>query len=318
MLETEFCKSPPYTVQRLAELVLHPKKHYRFLPAFLRALNRIVTVSSPVSDFPFPSRRAQSGGASLSPQVNGSPQINGSSEKDDLGSDASLGGALLTPIPWLKHHALGAPSAAGSTGAQREVELHSESTETIEGPNGAGSIETVSVTINGIPSATSIAHTIPPHPPSPTLSDQSDASSSSSSAGPPTTDAQLREQGAVTQGELLRQEQEAGVIPLTQATSIPSGRSLASGITSRDSSHASAPGVPLEDDEIPHARGPEEIGVEDIGPTHAAGDIEMRSRRRTASPSPPLDSEARQSADSRQPVHASDDMDEEGSDDVSR
>ena len=288
MLEYDFANSPPYTVQRLAELVLYPKKHYRFLPAYLRALDRIVSVSSPLSDFPLPTLHATPPGGFL---TNGDgSQMNGITERDGLGSDESLGGALLTPIPWLRNNAL---TSVSTNSSQREGELRSESTELIEGPNGAGSIETVSVTVNGVPSATSIAHTTPA-PASPTLSDQSDASSSSSSGS---AEAQLREQGGVTQGELLRQEQEAGVIPLTQA---PARRTLiAAGAVAvgREPALATASGTapdPMDErpDEHPHARGPEEIGMEDMGPQHQslAGGLDMEAavgRGRSKSPQPP-------------------------------
>ncbi|KAK3701639.1 hypothetical protein LTR37_015390 [Vermiconidia calcicola] len=287
ILEKDFAHSPPYTIQRLAELVLHPKKHYRFLPAYLRALDRIVSVSSPISDFPLPSLNANKHGGFL---TNGdASQANGVPERDGLGSDESLGGALLTPIPWLRNNAL---TNMTSSTSQNEGELRSESTETIEGPNGAGSIETVSVTVNGVPSATSVAHTSPA-PASPTLSDQSDASSSSSSG---TTEAQLREQGAVTQGELLRQEQEAGVIPITQTS--PRRALLAGGAVAvgrepavSGASHVSIETIEDGPDEAPHARGPEEIGMEDMGPQHAPHDagLDMEAavgRGRSKSPQP--------------------------------
>ena len=289
ILEKDFAHSPPYTIQRLAELVLYPKKHYRFLPAYLRALDRIVSVSSPYSDFPLPSLHVAPPGGFL---TNGdTSQVNGIAERDGLGSDESLGGALLTPIPWLRNTSL---ASAASSGNQGEGELHSESTETIEGPNGAGSIETVTVTVNGVPSATSVAHTSPA-PTSPTLSEQSDASSSSSSGG--NTEAQLREQGAVTQGELLRQEQEAGVIPLTQSSprrSLIAGGAVAVGREPAMTAGPAAAPDPMDErpEEHPHARGPEEIGMEDMGPQHQSLDagLDMEAavgRGRSKSPQPP-------------------------------
>lgn len=295
VLEKDFAHSPPYTIQRLAELALYPKKYYRFLPAYLRALDRIVSVSSPVSDFPLPSLYPTlNGGFLTNGDVN---HANGHSENNGLGSDESLGGALLTPIPWLRNNALGhLASQSQSSQSQNEGEIRSERTETIEGPNGAGSIETVSVTVNGIPSATSLAHTSPAQPNSPTLSEQSDASSSSSS-GP--TEAEMREQGAVTQGELLRQEQEAGVIPVNQSIH---GRSLlAGGAAAVGREPVPGPGHrgtldSIEDrppaEETPHARGPDEIGPEDMGPQHAPLDagLDMEAavgRGRSKSPQPP-------------------------------
>jgi len=97
----------------------------------------------------------------------------------------------------------------------------------IEGPNGLGGIETVSVSVNGISSTR--GDSISP------ISDENGITS-------------LRAEGGVTQGELLRQEQRAGVVPVTQLGN--KGDTDGMG----------------EEDEMPHARGPEEIGMEDMGP----------------------------------------------------
>ena len=89
----------------------------------------------------------------------------------------------------------------------------------------------------------------------------------------------------VTQGELLRQEQRAGVVPLSQlarqqqqgqGSNPPPG-------TAEDEDSTMAEDGGSEDDEIPHARGPEEIGPEDMGPQSAApstypgGAVDVRS-----------------------------------------
>ncbi|KXT05235.1 hypothetical protein AC578_8400 [Pseudocercospora eumusae] len=294
ILQYDFAESPPYTIQRLAEMALRPKKHYRFLPAYLRALDRVVSVSSPVSYFPLPALHTPINGGFL---TNGDAQVNGISDREGLGSDESLGGALLTPIPWLRNqqNALGPTPAA----SESQGELHSESTETIEGPHGAGSIETVTVTVNGISSATASQPSSSPIA-SPTLSEQSDASSSSSAS----TDAQLREQGGVTQGELLRQEQEAGVVPVSTAgqtmtprRSMPAG---GAGAVGREPLVGGAPGIAesaMDEgvEEEFHARGPDVIGMEDTGPqpTSPPGQghvLDMEAavgRGRSKSPRPP-------------------------------
>lgn len=295
ILEYDFAQSPPYTVQRLAELVLRPRKHYRFLPAYLRALDRIVSVSSPVSDFPLPTLHSSLNGGFL---TNGEAQVNGISEREGLGSDESLGGALLTPIPWLRSQ--GGMLNPSSSGTTSEGELHSESTETIEGPHGAGSIETVSVTVNGISSASAVTHSSASSSPiaSPTLSEQSDASTSSSAS----TEAQLRDQGGVTQGELLRQEQEAGVVPVNPAGHpMTPRRTLIGGGAAAVGRDAPATGIPTVstdvqmDDEQPHARGPDVIGMEDMGPQphpieSGGAVLDMQAavgRGRSKSPQPP-------------------------------
>ncbi|KAK6431719.1 hypothetical protein LTR95_012119 [Oleoguttula sp. CCFEE 5521] len=237
LLQRDFAHSPPYTLQRLAELVLHPRQHYTRLSPFLRALDRIISVSSPLSDFPLPTH----------PNGTNSFLTNGDTPSEELGSDESLGGALLTPIPWLRQNSAGQGGSQGGDG-----ELHSEGMESIQGPNGVGSIETVSVVVNGISS--SAGHNSSPGnslPASPTLSEQSDASTGSSAGSAGTMEGMLREQGGVTQGELLRLEQEAGVVPVAQQRAGATG-GTASG----------------EEGEAPHARGPEEVGMEDMGPQH--------------------------------------------------
>jgi hypothetical protein len=91
----------------------------------------------------------------------------------------------------------------------------------------------------------------------------------------PTTEETLRSEGAVTQGELLRQEQEAGVVPVSPRAMRMSDEEMNAAIGG-DGAEA----------EQAHARGPEEIGDEDIGPQHghlgAVLDLEAavgRSRR---------------------------------------
>ncbi|KAF2277846.1 uncharacterized protein EI97DRAFT_431912 [Westerdykella ornata] len=122
-LTKNFSKYPPHTLQRLAELVLEPKKHYRFLPPYLRALDRVVSVTSSTTIFPFPHATLPTTAGFLNGTIT-PPQ-------STLGSDESLGGALLTPIPWL---------------ANRQATA--ESTEMVDAPRSAGRIETVAV-VNG-------------------------------------------------------------------------------------------------------------------------------------------------------------------------
>lgn len=86
-LNMTFSTAPPHTVQRLAELLQRPNEHYRSLSKFLRAIQRVISVSSTVDQFPLPS--------AVESQSPGMLNI--------LGSDESLGGALLTPISWLQN-----------------------------------------------------------------------------------------------------------------------------------------------------------------------------------------------------------------------
>ncbi|TVY56971.1 hypothetical protein LCER1_G001641 [Lachnellula cervina] len=230
-LQSLFSKHPPHTIQRLAELILAPRKHYRTLPTYLHAVDRVVHVSSGAHIFPLPpvirnpSPAVSNGSSALDPlSISwGNP----ATAQSNLGSDESLGGALLTPIPWLNKN-----GSRSGTHSPLEGEVKTESTEMIDGPNGLGGIETVSVSINGVSSATK----------------ESPASG---------VEAVLRAEGGVTQGELLRQEQRAGVVPATQL-----------GPRGTDSEGMG------EEDEAPHARGPEEIGMEDTGPQAASSGIE--------------------------------------------
>ncbi|KAL6236197.1 hypothetical protein BDW75DRAFT_229649 [Aspergillus navahoensis] len=110
-LRSLFSSKPPHTIQRLAELILRPNAHYRTLPAYLRALDRVVSVTSSADVFPFP---MQSGAATAQPNgsLNGA-QTTFSLPDDALGSDEALGGALLTPIPWLSNSSSPGPEGTG-------------------------------------------------------------------------------------------------------------------------------------------------------------------------------------------------------------
>ncbi|KAF2139920.1 uncharacterized protein K452DRAFT_274471 [Aplosporella prunicola CBS 121167] len=248
-LSNNFANEPPHTIQRLSELVLRPKQHYRFLPSYLRALDRVVSVSSTTAVFPLP----QAAVPASSSVLNGMSSGVATNPAAVLGSDESLGGALLTPIPWLRADRERTDGAAGS--ARNQSELVRESTEMVDGPNGAGRIETVSV-INGMLGSTPTASTMAGTPPT----------TAASSNVPSTTSDALREQGAVTQGELLRQEQEAGVVPVGQTTPRRGLLSTAAvtGGTTEPAEESNTQDEPPE--EHPHARGPEEIGAEDMGP----------------------------------------------------
>jgi hypothetical protein len=99
-----FLNKPPHTIQRFAELILRPTAHYRTLPAYLRAVDRVVSVTSGADVFPF----GTPANATPSIQPNGLVHPTNSAGvclapdyATGLGSDESLGGALLTPIPWL-------------------------------------------------------------------------------------------------------------------------------------------------------------------------------------------------------------------------
>ncbi|OAQ68410.1 protein phosphatase 4 core regulatory subunit R2 [Pochonia chlamydosporia 170] len=204
----------PHTIQRLVELTLKPTAHYKALASYLHAVDRVVRVTSGTNVFPLPPAIPDMSSIELNGDDKdpASAVSWGNSTVAGLGTDEALGGALLTPIPWLTRRSPESNGDTPSAGAQ----IHSESTETIDGPNGMGRIETVSVSVNGIPST---GHT-----------------------------------RGVTQGELLRQEQRAGVVPVSQLN------------RNQESPNQEEGEMHEEEEEVPHARGPEEIGVGDTGP----------------------------------------------------
>ncbi|KXG53007.1 Protein phosphatase 4 core regulatory subunit R2 [Penicillium griseofulvum] len=116
-IKSFFEDKPPHTIQRLAELVLYPTKHYRTLPAYLRAVDRVVSVTSSADIFPFQTSagtNAQTNGLGLAGNNGGAympPDF-----AHSLGSDESLGGALLTPIPWLTNASFESEDANGDAG----------------------------------------------------------------------------------------------------------------------------------------------------------------------------------------------------------
>ncbi|RDW87651.1 hypothetical protein BP5796_03345 [Coleophoma crateriformis] len=234
-LKTLFTEYPPHTIQRFSELILNPRQHYKSLYSYLHAVDRVVHVTSGANVFPLPPAVPDPSAASVLSNGLGTTDPASiswgnptSTAQATLGSDESLGGALLTPILWLN-------KSANNHVGDLEGEVRTESTETIEGPNGPGGVETVTVSVNGISSTT--AATI----------DNGNAS--------------LRAEGGVTQGELLRQEQKAGVVPAAQLSG--HGRGDCDGMG--------------EDDEVPHARGPEEIGMQDMGPQASGTAMERGS-----------------------------------------
>lgn len=219
-----FKSYPPHTIQRIAELILCPRAHYKALASYLHALDRVAAVTSGTNTYPLPPPIPDMSMIQLNGDEPNDPAMAVSWSNPTsvaVGSDEALGGALLTPIPWLTRDT---PPPEAVVEPPVGAQIHSESTETIEGPNGVGSIETVSISINGVPS---IGHS-----------------------------------RGVTQGELLRQEQRAGIVPVTQLT-------RPHDMMGEGEQSEASEDQPMGDDdgeEAPHARGPDEIGVGDTGP----------------------------------------------------
>jgi hypothetical protein len=109
-------EKPPHTIQRLAELILYPKKHYNTLPAYLRAVDRVTSVTSSADIFPFrtPATENYHSNGLVHPG-NSSGVYIAPDYAQGLGSDESLGGALLTPIPWLSNASFDGEDVNGDT-----------------------------------------------------------------------------------------------------------------------------------------------------------------------------------------------------------
>lgn len=198
--------------------MLNPNKHYKTLPAWLRAVDRAVSVTSTADIFPLPQAQSLPQGVLDTALTNG--VINGlgsgtggggilwtTSDTRDavLGSDESLGGALLTPIPWLKNGEI-----AGT------MSPRSDPLEPVDPPSNAFVPE--------------------------------------------------RQDGAVTQGELIRMEQEAGIVPVSQV--------IGDGNVDIEGEGSEA---------VPHARGPDVVGVEDMG-LQDGKDVELQISKGSPKP----------------------------------
>ncbi|KAF4592049.1 protein phosphatase 4 core regulatory subunit R2 [Ophiocordyceps camponoti-floridani] len=146
---SKFPTEPPHTVQRLAELLLSPRAHYKALASYLHAVDRVVHVTSDTAVYPLPPpvpdmaalRAVVNGEEGFAAGVAWSKATTSSSVSvATLGSDEALGGALLTPVPWLTRSP--EASTGGSPVGNSAARIHSEGSETIEGPNGMGRVET--------------------------------------------------------------------------------------------------------------------------------------------------------------------------------
>ena len=156
-------------------------------------------------------------------------------------TDESLGGALLTPIPWLKNGTVSSRTE-DSSGTQSSAETGSEEEmEGFESPlDSSGSLSPTSPrSAPAIAIANPASHPLVPE----------------------------REDGAVTQGELIRQEQEAGVVPVGHSDADSRGMILdpeeEDGDDERDELEDTTDREPAT--EMPHARGPGVLGAVDVG-----------------------------------------------------
>ncbi|KAJ6021216.1 Protein phosphatase 4 core regulatory subunit R2 [Penicillium herquei] len=137
-----FVDKPPHTIQRFAELILHPTAHYRTLPAYLRAVDRVVSVTSGADIFPFNTPASTDYSNGILHPTNSAGAYLTPDYAHGLGSDESLGGALLTPIPWLT-------TASFDSADSSALEAAGESSHLETQQVGTGTTATVASTIEG-------------------------------------------------------------------------------------------------------------------------------------------------------------------------
>ncbi|KAL9119063.1 MAG: hypothetical protein Q9187_004383 [Circinaria calcarea] len=204
-LQTSFSTAPPHTIQRLAELIIRPSDHYRTLPSYLRAIDRVISVSSTADIYPL---SVVAPGSSENGDVTANSYLttgNAAPNRDDFN------GAALTRIPWLRDPT----SVLASTERPLTSDLRTESKSLIDGPNGAGSLETVTVSINGM---SNVAR---------------ESNGSKTGSGVTIGASDQTQHGRVTRSSTAMTRKEEA------------------------------------DEERIHARGPDEIGMEDMGPQSA-------------------------------------------------
>lgn len=167
-----------------------------------------------------------------------SNEIRNGYDKDALGSDESLGGALLTPIPWLKESDTMTPIEGdidpGEVLHARNKVEDWQDRDAVDDDDfiNDGIIDTPTA----IADAQAIAAVVEEH-----------ASNGNLVPG--------RQDGAVTQGELIRMEQEAGIVPVPHEDIGRIG----------DEEYGMRYGAEDEAEGSVHARGPDMVGTVDMG-----------------------------------------------------
>lgn len=235
-LKSLFASKPPHTIQRLAELILYPNVHYRTLPAYLRALDRVVSVTSSAEIFPLQVQASAN-------QPNGVTNGGGGSFLFDQapGSDESLGGALLTPIPWLSNDA-SFEDGTGETGMEGKAFSPLRLVVRVKSNHYTAGAESVSITIH------QDLHQEPQ---------------------------QLPEGEAEQQPQpQLQEEFEITTTTTTQEVTLPTQSATTPAIEENTTMGGSESPPPADTEELPHARGPPVVGVEDMGLQDGKG-VEM-------------------------------------------
>lgn len=89
----DFEDNPPFTIQRVCELCLRPKEHYRTIGKYLRAVEKSLLVTSSWDAFPLPTTGTQNSISSISVAVSSTPIASAPATP------------LFSPIPFLHEDA---------------------------------------------------------------------------------------------------------------------------------------------------------------------------------------------------------------------
>ncbi|KDN47259.1 hypothetical protein RSAG8_03738, partial [Rhizoctonia solani AG-8 WAC10335] len=100
----DFDSAPPFTVQRLAELVVKPRGHYKNVGKYIRALERTLLVTSTHKDYPLDTYALETQNGTQ-PVVGGTGSV--SSRASTPGPLDVARSPLFTPIPFLHRPAPG-------------------------------------------------------------------------------------------------------------------------------------------------------------------------------------------------------------------
>ena len=98
--QLESFEEPPFTIQRLCELLLDPKRHYKSIGKYLRAVEKSILVTSSIDAFP-PEVSSTSNGPANGTTSNNQPQ----STPIAFATRSTPSTPLFSPIPFLHEDA---------------------------------------------------------------------------------------------------------------------------------------------------------------------------------------------------------------------
>ena len=216
----------------------------------------MVSVSSAADEFPLPSAATGADAASAA----GANYLASSATHPGVPGNDDFNGAALTRIPWVRDVSMAGTGPMTAPGA----DLRTESTAVIDGPHGAGSMETVTVAVNGLSSgqarAAALAREQQQQAQQQHQAQQKTAQTAASTTSGPSDSPITTAMRSEMRTDLPMSVDAAESTPST-AVATP-----ATGDTGPDEELLDAAAAPEEEEGPPHARGPEEIGVADMGP----------------------------------------------------